>query len=90
MMKFVCGHSGHSSSRYRYKFLLSRAYIQAKYFFFVYSTTSRSSFDEIAALDDKSSAEVPMVLIANKSDLEGKRQVSASEDQELAELFDCL
>jgi GTPase KRas protein len=58
-------------------------------FLMVYSITSRSSFDEVPALRDwilriKDTDSVPMVLVGNKIDLEGGRQVSSAEGRALA------
>jgi len=58
----------------------------------VYSTTSRSSFDEVVSLREqvlrcKDEERVPMVLVGNKADLEDQRQVSSSEGRDLAKSF---
>ena len=63
-------------------------------FLCVYSITNRGSFDEIAAFREqilrvKDSDKVPMVIVGNKSDLEGERQVSQDEGKELAATFGC-
>lgn len=63
-------------------------------FLLVYSTTSRSSFDDIATFKDKilrakDVDNVPIVLVGNKCDLEGQRQVSASEGNGLAQKMGC-
>jgi GTPase SAR1 family protein len=52
-------------------------------FLCVYSITNRGSFDEIAAFREqilrvKDAEKVPMVIVGNKSDLEGERQVRAA------------
>lgn len=58
----------------------------------VYSITSRSSFDEITSFREqilrvKDADKSPMVLVANKSDLENERQVTTGEGQDLAKSF---
>ncbi|KAL8603390.1 Ras-related protein R-Ras2 [Nucella lapillus] len=58
-------------------------------FLLVYSVTDRSSFEEIfkfhkQILRVKDRDEFPMLLVANKSDLESQRMVQSSEGQELA------
>ena len=55
-------------------------------FLMVYSITSRSSFDEITSFREqilrvKDADKAPMVLVANKSDLENERQVTTGEGQ---------
>ncbi|KAG2181314.1 hypothetical protein INT43_008897 [Umbelopsis isabellina] len=61
-------------------------------FLLVYSITSRQSFEDInvfyhqiCRVKDRDS--FPMVLIANKSDLESERQVSSQEGRDLARSF---
>lgn len=61
-------------------------------FLCVYAITSRSSFDETKSFREqilrvKDSDKVPLVLIANKCDLETDRQVSKADGQELAKSF---
>ncbi|KAG0174843.1 Ras GTPase [Apophysomyces sp. BC1034] len=63
-------------------------------FLLVYSITSRMSFDEIATFYQqicrvKDRDYFPMVLVANKSDLEMDRQVSSHEGRDLARRFGC-
>jgi GTPase KRas protein len=63
-------------------------------FLLVYSITSRLSFDEINTFYQqicrvKDRDFFPMVLIANKSDLERDRQVSSQEGRDLARGFGC-
>ena len=63
-------------------------------FVFVFSITSRPSFDKLANLFDtvkeiKQGQPISMVLLGNKCDLEIERQVSTEEGQELAQLFNC-
>ncbi|GAM17541.1 hypothetical protein SAMD00019534_007160 [Acytostelium subglobosum LB1] len=63
-------------------------------FLCVYSITSRSSFDEIAAFREqilrvKDKDKVPMIVVGNKCDLEGERQVTTGEGQDLAKSFGC-
>lgn len=58
-------------------------------FLMVYSTTSRSSFEEISDFVDmikrmKDVDYLPMVLVGNKCDLEDAREVSTEEGKELA------
>ena len=59
---------------------------------FVYSITSRSSFDKVAVLLQTSllishEDTLPMVLVGNKCDLEKYRQVSKEEGEELAQIY---
>jgi len=61
-------------------------------FLLVYSVTSRTSFDEISQFREhiirvKDDDKVPMVLIANKCDMDNDRQVSALEGFELAKAW---
>ncbi len=63
-------------------------------FLLVYSIISRSSFDEIKTFHQqilrvKDKDWFPVVLVANKSDLEAERVVSQQEGQELAKQFNC-
>jgi len=63
-------------------------------FLIVYDMTSRSSFDEASRFRSqivraKDSDEVPIVLIANKSDLAERRTVTATEGADLAASFRC-
>ena len=63
-------------------------------FLCTYSITSRVSFAEVTNFREhilrvKDEESVPMVLIGNKCDLEGERQVSTSEGQDLAKTFGC-
>jgi len=63
-------------------------------FLCVFAITSRTSFDEVTSFRDqilrvKDADKVPLVVAANKCDLESERQVSKSEGQELAKSFDC-
>jgi len=58
-------------------------------FLLIYSVADKSSFDEIfkfhkQILRVKDRDEFPMILVANKADLETNRQVSNEEGQELA------
>lgn len=60
----------------------------------VYSINSRTSFDMVAIIRDKilgfiGAEHVPMVLIANKTDLESQRQISTEEGQSLAAQWKC-
>jgi len=63
-------------------------------FLLVYSITSRSSFEavsnfyqQILRIKDKDS--FPVIIVANKSDLEYERQVGMNEGRELARRFNC-
>ncbi|KAF9359503.1 Ras GTPase [Mortierella sp. NVP85] len=61
-------------------------------FLLVYSITSRNSFEEIATfyqqiLRVKDKDFFPIILVANKCDLEHERQVSTHEGRELAKQF---
>jgi len=63
-------------------------------FLLVYSITSRLSFDEITTFQQqilrvKDKDYFPIILVGNKSDLEGHRQVSYEEGQNLAKSFNC-
>src|SRR4051794_34067325 len=63
-------------------------------FLLVYSITSRNSFNDILRFREqvlrvKDAAKVPMILIGNKCDLQGDREVSTSEGMDLAKSFDC-
>lgn len=63
-------------------------------FLLVYSITSRSSFDDIATFKDKilrakDVDSVPIVLVGNKCDLVGHRQVSTGEGHALAQRWGC-
>lgn len=63
-------------------------------FLLVYSITSRSSFEEISTfyqqvLRVKDKDYFPVVMVANKCDLESERQVSTAEGYEVAKRFGC-
>jgi GTPase KRas protein len=63
---------------------------EGRAFLLVYSCTSRQSFDEIPAFRERillvnEDEVVPMVLVANKTDLDAERKVSREEGQRLAE-----
>jgi len=63
-------------------------------FLLVYSITSRNSFEEINTfyqqiLRVKDHDKVPVVIVANKCDLEYERQVGANEGRDLAKHFGC-
>ncbi|CAG8668392.1 9795_t:CDS:2, partial [Acaulospora colombiana] len=63
-------------------------------FLLVYSITSRNSFDEISTfhtqiLRVKDKDYFPMIVVANKCDLEMERQVSGHEGRDLAKQFNC-
>ncbi|KAG2189686.1 hypothetical protein INT46_009039 [Mucor plumbeus] len=63
-------------------------------FLLVYSITSRMSFEEITTFYQqicrvKDRDYFPMVLVGNKCDLEGDRQVSSQEGRDLAKNFGC-
>lgn len=63
-------------------------------FLLVYSITSRMSFEEIETFYQqicrvKDRDHFPMVLIANKCDLEYDRQVSSQEGRDLAQQYGC-
>ncbi|CAB11218.1 GTPase Ras1 [Schizosaccharomyces pombe] len=64
-------------------------------FLLVYNITSRSSFDEISTfyqqiLRVKDKDTFPVVLVANKCDLEAERVVSRAEGEQLAKSMHCL
>eukprot|EP00326_Haptolina_ericina_P023285 CAMPEP_0181196818 /NCGR_PEP_ID=MMETSP1096-20121128/15675_1 /TAXON_ID=156174 ORGANISM="Chrysochromulina ericina, Strain CCMP281" /NCGR_SAMPLE_ID=MMETSP1096 /ASSEMBLY_ACC=CAM_ASM_000453 /LENGTH=194 /DNA_ID=CAMNT_0023286617 /DNA_START=26 /DNA_END=610 /DNA_ORIENTATION=- len=65
-------------------------------FVLVFSVTERSSFDEIdeyyqrlLRVKDAENGQVPVVLLANKVDLESERVVSMEEAKEKARAMDC-
>mmetsp|Transcript_22447 Transcript_22447/g.88861 ORF Transcript_22447/g.88861 Transcript_22447/m.88861 type:complete len:110 (+) Transcript_22447:3-332(+) len=63
-------------------------------FVIVFSLTSQHSFDEIRPFRDqilraKDVDDVPIVLVGNKCDLVGQRQVLQSDIDELAKEFQC-
>lgn len=63
-------------------------------FLLVYSITSQSSFEEIEQFHQqicrvKDKDYFPMVLVANKCDLESERQVPSEEGRELASRYGC-
>lgn len=63
-------------------------------FLLVYSITSRNSFDEITTFHQqilrvKDKDYFPVIVVANKSDLDHERQVDSREGQVLAEQFQC-
>ena len=67
---------------------------QGKGFMLVYDLTNRSTFDEVALLYDKvlrakDKDKVPLVLVANKCDLEAHRAVPRSAGEQLAAKWGC-
>ncbi|KAK9897761.1 small G-protein Ras1 [Cystobasidium minutum MCA 4210] len=63
-------------------------------FLLVYSITSRSSFEEISQFHQqilrvKDRDYFPVIVVANKSDLEAERQVHTQEGTDLARHFNC-
>ncbi|ORY06176.1 ras-domain-containing protein [Basidiobolus meristosporus CBS 931.73] len=63
-------------------------------FLLVYSITSRNSFEEISTFHQqilrvKDRDYFPIIVVANKSDLENERQVSTQEGRDLAKQFGC-
>jgi len=63
-------------------------------FLLVYSITSRSSFEEISTFQQqilrvKDRDAYPIIVVANKADLEHERQVSSQEGRALAASFGC-
>jgi GTPase KRas len=61
-------------------------------FVLIYSITSRPSFEQISVFKDqvlrvKDKDRIPMMLVANKCDLEDKREVSTQEGADLARAF---
>jgi len=65
---------------------------EGRAFLLVYSVTSRQTFEEIPAFRERillvnEDEVVPMVLVANKCDLEGERKVSYQEGKALAEEY---
>lgn len=63
-------------------------------FLCVYSITSKNSFEEISTFHQqilrvKDKDYFPIIIVANKCDLENERQVSTQEGRELAKQFQC-
>ncbi len=63
-------------------------------FLLVYSITDRQSFEEIMTFQQqilrvKDKDYFPMIVVGNKCDLDGERQVSTQEGQNLARQFGC-
>lgn len=63
-------------------------------FVLVYSITAQATFNDLMELHDqivrvKDTADVPMVLVGNKCDLEEERVVSKDQGQQLAKNFNC-
>jgi len=63
-------------------------------FLLVYSITDRQSFEEIMTFQQqilrvKDKDYFPMIVVGNKCDLDGERQVSTQEGQQLAKNFGC-
>ncbi|KAL6307589.1 ras protein [Sparassis latifolia] len=63
-------------------------------FLLVYSITSRNSFEEISTFHQqilrvKDQDSFPVIVVANKSDLEYERQVGMNEGRDLAKHFGC-
>merc|ERR1712072_198681 len=63
-------------------------------FLLVYSITSRQSFEEILTFQQqilrvKDKDYFPMIVVGNKCDLEGEREVLTEEGQNLARQFGC-
>ncbi|KKY36867.1 putative ras-like protein [Diaporthe ampelina] len=63
-------------------------------FLLVYSITSRQSFEEITTFQQqilrvKDKDYFPMVVVGNKCDLEGEREVTRQEGENLARSFGC-
>jgi GTPase KRas protein len=63
-------------------------------FLLVYSITSRQSFEEITTFQQqilrvKDKDYFPMVVVGNKCDLEGEREVTRQEGEQLAQSFGC-
>lgn len=78
-----------------YSLLNSKHFIGIHGYMIVYSVASRQSFEMARVVHDKilnhlGADWVPLVLVGNKSDLQGEyRQVSAEEGKKLAEEFKC-
>ena len=63
-------------------------------FLFMFSLTSRISFDKLAekilhAQNCKDKTHFPMILVGNKCDLKSDRQISTEEGEEMAKVLDC-
>ncbi|RUS18832.1 ferrous iron transporter B [Endogone sp. FLAS-F59071] len=77
-----------------YSILNSRHAIGIHGYILVYSITSRASFEMVHIIREKildytGTENVPTVLVGNKTDLDGQRQVSVEEGQELAASWGC-
>ncbi|KAF9237639.1 ras-like protein [Melanogaster broomeanus] len=64
-------------------------------FLLVYSITSRNSFEEISTFHQqilrvKDQDSFPVIVVANKCDLEDERQVGMNEGRDLAKHFGCM
>ena len=69
---------------------ISRSYYRgANGFIFVYDVTNRASFESVKRWRDNIGLEMlrqsSLVLVGNKADLEGKREVSEEEGKEMGE-----
>ena len=63
-------------------------------FLFIFSLTSRISFDKLAenilhAQNCKDKTHFPMILVGNKCDLKSDRQISTEEGEEMARELNC-
>eukprot|EP00727_Mastigamoeba_balamuthi_P000568 m51a1_g10508 putative type a von willebrand factor domain-containing protein (943) ;mRNA; r:174690-177903 len=81
-----------SAGQEEYSALRDVYYASAQGFVLVYSITSRASFEMVSRLHENMlrihGAEwFPMVVVGNKADLEGGRQVAAAEGEALAKQF---
>ncbi|CAK72934.1 unnamed protein product (macronuclear) [Paramecium tetraurelia] len=72
----------------RFMTIVSSYYKGAHGFFIVYDVTNKQSFEEVAKWVDQlkidTNPDVPKILIGNKSDLNGAREVTPEEGQQLA------
>lgn len=77
-----------------YASMLEKEIMKGQGFMCTYSITSQSSFEQVAfyrnmILRVKDHAQVPMVLVGNKRDLEEERRVSIKEGKALADSYGC-
>ena len=75
----------------RYKILAQSYYKNSDGFVIVYDITSRISYDNIhkwiEQIKEYASEKIKNIIVANKCDLENKRQISKEEGKELAEKY---
>ncbi|KAF9474352.1 ras-domain-containing protein [Pholiota conissans] len=77
-----------------YRAMRAQYMLGAEGFLLVYSITDRDSFDELGTFYEeilrvKDQDSFPMILVANKCDLEYERQVSRNDGRDLANRYGC-